>query len=306
MYYVKTFFFLAFCFLLGVGLMYGIRYFRRNNADDSATSHIGIGNAPPLRGFALFLDKSTPATIANLPVTQLYATAISLSYPATGGERADTVLAESVSVAHKMGIQVLLLPPRVFTDGNPYPQPLTQIAQEAQNAHVDALCLTWLDREPDSNLLREIAAVRKIFTGKLIFATTPDVLIAADSFDDIDYIAAIGPVTLPQRLPNASEDVDLHTMCVFWECVLGSLESHALKSSRGLLLLNMTVPETTPLSLQPLTYEALLTQTKGRLNVEGLFLPWSPPGSDIDSTAINRFPEVMRKIPDLWSDKATR
>ncbi|MCL2647197.1 MAG: hypothetical protein FWD61_09355 [Phycisphaerales bacterium] len=351
MYYVKTFLFLVLCFLLGVGLMHGIRHFRGRNADVFATPRIGIGNAPPLRGFALSLDESTPVAIANLPVTQLRATAISLSYPTTGGGgAADKTLAKSVAAAHKKGIQVILLPSCVFAGGNPYPQPLEKIAQEAQTAHVDALCLTWLNSEPDlRDLSREAVAVRKIFSGKLIVAATPDILIAMESFGDVDYIAAIGPVTLPQRLPHASEDVDLHAMRVFWECVLGSLESHAIKVSHGLLLLNMAVPVTIQarlslpasapgfaeglhtndahsaktasvhepptdggrpriddpnLDLQQITYEALLMQTKGRTNVEGLFLPWSPQESTTDSTAVNRFPDLVKKIAELWSSAA--
>ena len=80
MYYVKNVLFLGLCFLVGMGLMYGVRCFREGRVEE--VSRIGVGNAPPWRGVAMRLDDSTAEVIAGLP--KLRATAISLAYPAAG------------------------------------------------------------------------------------------------------------------------------------------------------------------------------------------------------------------------------
>jgi len=275
--------------------MYGVRYFRGGRSEEVEVSRIGVGDAPPLRGFAMGLDDSTAGVIAGLP--EVRATAISLAYPATGD--GGKVLAKSVAAAHERGLQVVLLPPGRFVRGNPYPRALDEVAKEAQEAGVDGFCLTWLDEEVDlGELARDVAVVRKFFSGKVILAGTVDVLIAAEGFGDVDDIAVIGPMELPRRLASAAKEVDLQAMRVFWECVLGTVESRTVKEAKGLFLLDMAVAED---ELQQITYEALLLQTKGRTHVEGLFLPWSP-----REGAVDRLPGLMGKMGEYWGDAPAR
>jgi hypothetical protein len=320
MQHLKTLFFLVCCFVVGYFIMRGILQFRRHTTDVFETPHTGIGNAPKMRGFTLPLNDTTPSLFDSLPAAKLHATAIALPYPMIGN--ASDALTQATARAHKHGLQVLLLPPPVFSKNNPYRQPIPAIAQQAQTANVDALCLSWLNTDPDPEFWKRLAAeVRQIFKGKLILAATPEVLVAIESFDGFDEIAAIGPVTLSQRLPHAADDVDLHALRVSWACSLDALESYALKMDKHLMLLNMSVPSTiraklaasrgelapTPNpALQALAYEALIVETKGRTCIDGLFLPWSPQNSDPIGTpseldAVNHFPALLKKVEELWS-----
>jgi hypothetical protein len=313
--HVKTAIFLLLCLGIGLGVGKGlvkfISYLRsRHPVDSDSYSHTGVGDPPPLHGFYLPLNDSASSVLTGFG--QLHASAVALSYPDTT-TASGALLTATVTRAHTLGLKVLLLPPPVFSLQNPYPAPLPAIAAQAQAANVDLLCLSWIDGDADPVYWRsQSALVRNIFRGKLLLAATADFLPRLEFDDCADYLAAIGPIPLPARLPCDPSDVDLHALRVAWTCRLDSLESLARKADRRLILLNMAVPITISANLSPpgepapptpnpplqlLATEALLYETKGRNNTEGLFLAISP------DPAAN--PNILPKIEDLWSKSSS-
>ncbi len=194
---LPTIIFLLLCF--GVGIVLAMAYQHSQGAGKNATAGIGIGNAPPLRGFSLPASADKSLVDAFPP---MHATAVAIDYPDD-----PAVLAAFAYHAHKLGLKVLLLPnPHSGTaaevDGgaNPFPHSLAAIAAEAQAAEVDVLCIAWLNTDPDANVwLPQIAQVRKNFAGRLILAATPEILPGIEFLDQVDLIGAIGPFDLPIR-----------------------------------------------------------------------------------------------------------
>src|SRR5690606_6425279 len=127
-------------------------------------------------------------------------------------------LAAGVKAAHDRGLKVILLPPAAFHPQAPYGSAgLTRIAAEAQAARVDVLCVSWLNTDPDPAWWSpQIAAARKIFTGRIMLASTPDVFPRIEFADAVDLVGVIGPIPIGRRLPSAPADVDLHAMRIAW------------------------------------------------------------------------------------------
>jgi hypothetical protein len=182
----------------------------------------GVGDAPAQRGFTL---AAPPVDAGKLfgQWEKLWATAVGIRYtPAWSAE----ALAATVKAAHERHFTVTLLPPPVFGGTNPYPRPLVQIAEEAKRAGVDRLCVAWLDRVPDAAYWQEeVAAVRAVFPGKVILASTDDIAPAITCWGLSDYLGVAGQVTLPRRLPHASDAVTFHDLRLAWNSPLTSLGS---------------------------------------------------------------------------------
>ena len=124
----------------------------------------------------------------------MHATATAIRYP---GDR--KTLAALVAHIHKLRMK-LLLPPAEFSAIDPYPRPLAEIATDAAATGVDVLCISWLNTDPDADYWQaQIAGMRKVFTGRLILAATPDLLPGIEFWDQVDLVGAIGPFDLPVR-----------------------------------------------------------------------------------------------------------
>ena len=272
---LRSIFFLVLCFLLGVGA--ALTYHRLRKVEVTAPA-IGIGNAPPLRGFSL----STPVSTALLDsFPPMHATATAIRYP---GDR--KTLGAVVAHIHKLRMKAVLLPPAEFSATDPYPRALAEIAADATAAGVDVVCISWLNVDPDADYWQaQIAGMRKVFTGRLILAATPDLLPGIEFWDQVDLVGAIGPFDLPLRSGAHSRSVELADVRTAWACYLDSLESLAFRYGKKLVLLNVSVAQGgsqgVAAEFDPLVYEAVVTETKGRSGTEGLFMNWtaSPRGA---------------------------
>jgi hypothetical protein len=280
--HLKTFFFLVCCFLVGMGIATAIVKWRGQPARASV-SHTGVGNAPALRGFNVPLDA---AGQSFTEFGSLHATAVAVEYRPSN-------LATVVARAHEQGLRVVLLPPHGFSVINPYPSALATIAAQAEAAKVDVLCISWFNTDPDPAYWNpQIAQVRKLFTGRILIASTPDVFPRIEFPEAVDLLGVIGPLPIARRLPHAPDDVDLHALRMAWAATIDTWESFSIKTGKPLVLLNIDIPATLAVKLplpdkppptptpdqarQLLAYEALLYETKGRQDVEGLFMRWNP------------------------------
>mgnify|MGYP001544797940 CR=1 FL=1 len=322
--YIRTLLFLVVCFAAGAGIAEVLLHFRAA-APGTPTAHTGVGNAPPLHGFALPADPAvlSPALLDRFKA--LHASAVSLEYPRAGLK--STALAQAVTAIKKRGLSVALVPTTLAepaahdsADENPYPRPLAEIAQQAQDAGVDVLCISWITAPPPSGSAAywtaQITAVRKHFHGQIVLAASADLAPSLDDLASADYLGVIGPVHIPRRLPGATGAATLDEMRVYWASQLDMLESLALRSGKPVVLLHMEVPANVSItlpdpaeppapaplnpSLQELSYQALLTETKGRLHTEGLFLVWNP-AATADTGAVNGLPALLPKLATLWA-----
>jgi hypothetical protein len=240
-----------------------IRHFRGSAAE--TTVHPGIGDAPALRG--LSFATTTPAAIQTLGA--LHATAVALDFSADPKE-----LGENVRRAHAAGLQVVLIPAAHFSDANPYPEPLGAVAAAAQAAKVDVLCISWLNNDPDPVYWQgQIAEIRKVFSGQLILGATSDTLPGIEFLEQVDYLGAIGPFDLPS--PSKRHPANMHALRTGWACYLDSFESIGNRYGKKAVLLDILPRESTQRnpSEQAMRDEALVTETKGRSAIAGLFLP---------------------------------
>lgn len=310
----KSILFLILCGSLGIGLGSAFTHFWHSGTV-SDPSKPGTGSPPKLRGFSL--PAGTPTATFD-PLLQFHTSALALEYP-----NSPDALKASVTHAHALGLKVLLQPSANFSSKVPYPQPLSQIAAEADTAGVDILCVSWLNIDPDpAYWQKEIAAARKYFHGQILLACTPEVLPAIEFTGAADLLGIIGPVNLPRRLPHAAVEISEHDMEIGWSCWLDSFESISNHTGKKIVLLNMTVPAAVatkiPLTaadapqpdpaLQKLVYDALLIQTRGRANIEAIFLRWSPEATPqaaaADPLAANHLPKLLTDIVAQWSPAA--
>jgi hypothetical protein len=300
---LQSLLFLVLCFALGVGVALAYLHLRSTAKAIDLPGGIGDGNAPSLRGF------SVPASINNQLLEAyppLRATAVAVTY-SPGAD-----LAALVARAHRLKLQVVLLPPPKLGAENPYPHPLKDIAAEARAAGIDVLCVSWLDADPDPDYWKaQIAQVRSSFPGRVLLAAQPDLLPGIEFFDQTDLVGAIGPFDLAVRRPTASHAIAFHDLRTAWANYLDSLESLCFRYGKQLVLLNITVPSTAAngnSDFIPLAYEALLTETKGRLGTSGLFLNWAPAGDaktpSADEAVINHYPDLLSQIGEMWTPTA--
>jgi hypothetical protein len=277
----------------------------------------GVGDAPAHRGFVL---AEAPGDLAGMleQWEKLWVTAVGIQYTEAwrAGEMRGVVKAAQ---ARKM--IVTLLPPPVFSSTNPYPKPLAVIAAEAEEMKADRLCVSWLNVVPDAEYWqKEVTGVREIFTGKIILASTDDIAPAITCWNLTDYMGVTGRITLPRRLPHASDVLTFHDLRLSWESQLTSLESLGRSHGKPLALLGTEVPvafsmklplpgndEGTPPEnpkLQAIAYEALLAETKGRSkDTDMLLLMWSTQGS---RDAANGVPGLLRTVGEAWDPKKPR
>jgi hypothetical protein len=300
---LQSLFFLLLCFALGVGL--ALAYIHLRAASKAVeVPGIGTGNAPPLRGFSVPSSVNGDLLEAYPP---LHATAVAFTYAEAGRG-----LAALVARAHQLKLQVVLLPPPTLSAENPYPHPLTDIAAEARAAGVDVLCISWLDTDPDPDYWKaQLTAVRAAFSGRILLAAQPDLLPGIEFLDQTDLVGAIGPFDLGLRRPTTAHAIVLHDLRTAWANYLDSLESLCFRYGKQLVLLNITTNTGPTAGMQgrpdiiPLIYEALLTETKGRLGTGGLFLNWdpaAPPNApSADAGFINHYPDILSQIGDLWT-----
>jgi hypothetical protein len=298
---LESLLFLVLCFALGVGVAMAYLHLRSTQKVIDVPSGIGSGNAPALRGF------SFPATV-NAPLLDaspsFRATAVAVSY-SPGMD-----LPALVAHAHRLKLQVVLLPPPTLAAQDPYPHPLRDIAAEARAAGVDVLCVSWLDTDPDPAYWKaRIAQVRTAFPGQLLLAAQPDLLPGIEFLDKTDLIGAIGPFDLAVRRPSAAHAIALHDLRTAWANDLDSLESLCFRYGKQLVLLNVTVPSPSAdtqggADFIPLAYEALLTETKGRLGISGVFMNWDLHVPSADADAINHYPDLLNDLHELWTPTA--
>jgi hypothetical protein len=297
---------------MGIGCGLGELYIYLKNHPGADFSHheptlvTGTGDAPGLRGFSVQAVPSGPGYGKLLDQWRdLWATTVGLHY---SPELTREALAAAVKAAHARQLAVVLLPPAHFATGNPYPRPLAEIAADAQAARVDRLCISWLREKPDPAAWRKEAdAVRSFYKGKIIFAATPETLPEITCWDAGDYVGVIGPIRLPRRLPHASDDISMNDFRIYWACKLTEFESIGRLHELPVALLDMEVPPSVSFKLplpghaeagrpptprlQAQSYEALLTETKGRSAfTDILLLTWNEPGSL--SHASGLFPTV--------------
>jgi hypothetical protein len=279
----------------------------------------GVGDAPASRGFTL---AEPPADAAKTfdAWQKLHVTALGIRQSEAWTHQA---LAATVKAAHDRGMTVTLMPGGAFSPTNPYPQPLEAIAAEAQAAKIDRLCIAWLDVAPDPGYWEpQIAAVRKIFHGSVILATTDRVAPAVTCWDLSDYLGIAGPIMLPRRLPHASDEVTYHDLRLGWESQLTALESLGRTRAKQLMLLNVEVPLAFPIKLSPpdvapwtpkdnpelqaLAYEALLAETKGRAaTTDTLLLAWG--GKDgRGRDGASAISGLLAKVAEAWDPKKPR
>jgi hypothetical protein len=284
--HLKTILFLGCCFLIGMGIATAIVKWRANRAAYRLPDP--PGGAPAVRGFYLPLNDGSVQALDGF--ASLHATSVAVTYP-TSIANARESLKKTTARAHELGLKVMLLPPPVFAPANPYPAPLPAIAADAQAAKVDYLCISWLNAEsPRSYWDTEATAVRRVFKGGIILAATPETLVGIDFLDVTDYLGAIGPFKIAQRLPHAPDNVDLRAVRIAWGGKIDELESVAFKTGKPVIFLNMALPVTNnpklPLpdhpptqtpnpAFQLMAYEGMLIETKGKKGLHGLMLPWS-------------------------------
>lgn len=277
----------------------------------------GVGDAPAHRGFVL---SEAPGDVGGTleQWKKLWVTAVGIQY--TEGWRGRE-MEEVVKAAQARKMLVTLLPPPVFSPTNPYPKPLAAIAAEARDLKVDRLCVSWLNVVPDAEYWRkEVTGVREIFPGKIILASTDDIAPGITCWSLADYLGVAGGITLPRRLPHASDVLTFHDLRLSWESQLTSLESLGRAHGKPLALLGTEVPvafsmklplpgkeEGTPPEnpkLQAIAYEALLAETKGRSkDTDMLLLMWSTRGS---RDAANGVPGLLRTVAEAWDPKKAR
>ncbi|HVX86901.1 MAG TPA: hypothetical protein VH253_19110 [Phycisphaerae bacterium] len=313
---LKNIGFFVLCFALGAGLMWGIgQYWKRKAPQEGAVT--GVGAAPAWRGF-----EAPAREVGGGEVKQwgaLHATAVAVEYGPGGGD-----LKSAAAAAHGAGMKVVLMPglsgaeteaagglAAGFSTKDPYPAPLEQVAREAEAAGVDGLCVSWLDGEPDEKWWRAaVAGVRKEYTGKVILAMTSEAAPGVTMWDAVDDLGIIGPVRLPRRLPGADLSYTVDDARVLWATKLDEWESIGTRYGKGVMLLNMRMmadagsllpaagqaegkrPESEA-AVRETFYEGLLTETKGRKDTVGLFLPWRENGNALPA-------ELLGRIEALW------
>jgi hypothetical protein len=321
--HVRTAIFLLLCLGLGYGLAQGYLYWRRHTGHSFASSFdtlvTGQGDAPGLRGFTLRDPVREDVNALCSQWREMWATAVGIEYSSAWTREAFLATA---AAARGHGLAVVVLPPPAYGGGNPFPRPLGEVAADAQAAKADAVCIAWLDTDPDpAYWKKEAAAVRAAYSGKLILAATAAVMPAVACWDVADYVGVAGPIPLPRRLPHASDDVAFHDLRVAWDSQLTTLESIAMNHGRKAALLNVAVPAnywfklplpgrpepTYPVNrgLQSTVYEAMLTETKGRAERSGILLmPWAVGG--VPAEGANLVPGLLPKIAAAWDPKKPR
>jgi hypothetical protein len=321
--HVKTILFLVLCLAVGVGIGKAYVWFMRpasagftkNSGPPVIT---GVGDAPAVRGFVVQWDR-LPTEPLMKEWEKAHATAMGIAYDAGLSQPA---LTEAVALAHGHDMQVVMVPAGLGEGAGreraPFPnESITAVASMAEQAKVDYLCVSDLGTEPNAEYWRnEIAMARGVYKGKIILAARMNVLFRIDFWDLADVIGVVGPVQIPQRLPDAPDEVQLHDMRVAWDCVLTSLDTFGKVNRKKVALLNMNVPaevsakltppwlKAKPLpnpALQDLIYEALLLETKGRAEMDELLLfNWGDERDAVTLRTPRKMPIVMEKMRDYW------
>jgi hypothetical protein len=320
--HIKTILFLILCLAVGVGIGKAYVWFMRPAAGFTKNSGqaviTGVGDAPAVRGFVVRGDR-LPTEALLKEWDKAHATTIGITCEASLTQPA---LNEAVMLAHKYDLQVVMVPAGLGEGKGstraPFPNDsITYAASMAEQAKVDFLCVSDLAAEPNAEYWRNaIAQARSVYKGKIILAARMDVLFRIDLWDLSDMIGVVGPVQIPQRLPDAPAEVTLHDMRVAWDCVLTSLDTFGKVNRKKVALLNMNVPvevsarlnsprlKTMPLpnpALQELIYEALLLETKGRAEMEEVLLfNWGDERDAATIRAPRKMPLLMERVRDYW------
>ncbi|HVT81429.1 MAG TPA: hypothetical protein VHM90_12305 [Phycisphaerae bacterium] len=303
---LKNIFFLALCLLIGLGLGKGFVAWKNHGGGGKGFTKqeepiliTGVGDAPRQRGFTI-----QPGNLAALPAVlkeneEIFGTSIGLEYSSAVGKQA---LTDAVQAAHRKHMGFVLLPPAVFNPRNPFHKPLRDVAEDAQRAGVDVLCISWLNSEPDEAYWKQQAAeARQAFEGQLILAATPEIMPWIGCWDAVDIVGAIGPVPIAHRAARSDAALEMKDFRVSWDSAITSLESLAKVNTRPLALLHMNMPANGNLQTQKLAYEALLVETKGRAKITDILLfNWEGPD------APNKFPDVRARMTDAWDPKKPR
>jgi hypothetical protein len=280
----------------------------------------GVGDAPEHRGFVLDGPIGDPGKTFG-EWKKRFVTAVGIAY---SDRWTPEQVAETVKVAHGQKLTVTLMPPGgSFSKENPYAAPLGEIAGMAHAAKVDRLVIAQLNDVPDTAYWRDQAeAVRKVFKGKVLLASTDTIAPALTIWNLSDALAIAGPIRLPRRLPHASDTITFHDMRVAWDTQISAIESLARGNGKKVVLLNIQVPVSISMKLpvpgsaavtvpanpklQAIAYEALLAETKGRTSdTDTLLMPWSaaaPPSAD----AFNGAEGLMPKLAEAWDPKKPR
>ena len=268
---LRNILFFLLCFAIGAGGVWLVLKVKRAPYHASPLQVTGTGPAPAWRGFEV------PPGSDVAPFASFNATAVAIEY----GD--GSKLSAAVKAAHDAHLAVVVLPGNgqgpTFSLKDPYPRPLPEVAAEAQAAGAEALCLSWLNDEPDEEYwMAQVAAVRKAFHGKLILAANDDAAPMVGMWKAVDFMGIAGPVKLPRRLPGAATEYTLEDARHLWAAKLDEWESLSARAERRLVLLNISLPADTGATL-PLAghaaaatsldcrdtfYAALLTETKGR------------------------------------------
>ncbi len=322
---VRNFCFLGLCLALGVGMAKGYLWWAHGLQGKNGFEHhdevklvTGIGDAPGNRGFAVGENELQRLPELAKQWSAMFATTVGIEYSESMSQG---ILAEAVKAAHRMGMSVVILPPRgkggtVDDAGlrNPYSRELAEVAANAQAAGADFMCISWLKGEPDEVYWRQqIAKVRSAYHGKVILGGTAQALPEVGFWDAVDVMGLMGPLPFARRLPNAPDDVTAHDVRIAWECALTEIESLAKSQSKKLALLHANVPLEVSFKLPPvgmagikppknseaqrMLYEGLLLETKGRAETtQMLVFDWEGDGPRDVS-------ELAEKITGAWDPK---
>jgi hypothetical protein len=320
--HVKTVLFLLLCLAAGVGIgkayIYftqpGRRGFEKNSGPPLVT---GVGDAPAVRGFVVRWDR-LPDDATLKQWEDAHATAVGILYDPRLTEQN---LVNAAKMAHSRHFQVVLLPATFDAHAGgeqvPFPNGIMNVARMARQAKVDYFCVSDFGTEPNVAYWRStISDIRSAFKGKIILAARWQAVFKVDCWDLADVLGVIGPLPLPQRLPDASENVTIHDERVAWDCLLTSLDTYGKINRRKVALLNMNIPVDVSTrmppagsnikpprnpALQEMIYEALLLETKGRAEMEDVLLfSW---GDERDGSNVlnpNKMPELMAKVHEYW------
>jgi hypothetical protein len=318
--HLKNGIFLLGCMAVGFGIAKAYlawkEYNRYSFEHHEGTQVTGVGDAPANRGYTIRDPGTNIGQLAGA-WQEGFATAVGIEYSPSWTHGA---LASATKAAHARHMTVTLLPAPNFGKANPYPKGLQELAGDAQSAHVDMLCVSWINQPISLENIKywggEVAAVRKVFSGKVILAVTAEVAPGVTCWGLSDYIGIAGPVAIPRRLPHAGDEVNVHDFRVMWDCELTSLDSLSRRLGKKVALLNVDVPATYAVKMpvvgttvkpvvnvqaQEMVYEAGIVEMKGRSStIDVMLMPWG------NADAPNVVPGLMGKVAEAWDPKKPR
>ncbi len=322
--HIRTALFLLACLAVGVGIGKVIQYFRHPKTEETPAVLTGAGRRPPFRGFIVDAP-SNPSEIPDVSalvatLAHCHATALAVRYPRDGNTDALVQLITQCRSFHEgKKLSFILLPPAVpeSSTRNPYPVPLAQAAKLAQQLQIDFLVVSWLSADPDEDWwVKQLVAVRTVYEGHLILAADQKLLPDIELWDSVDYVAAFGQFPITTKT-----EPTVHDLRAGWASNLDSLESLARRRGKALFLLDAVAAPAAAHTSSPHQsankkknptdpvldqYQALLLETKGRANTDGLFFPAAEFGQAPapSSTTIHHRPEILALFASTWASES--